>query len=159
MKIVGESQVKRLECSTFSERDEGLTIVGSSSHPSPLTATFLSKYTQPKSTMCGSSLKFMMVAEGEADVYPRFAPTCEWDTCASQIIVEEAGGAVLQAGKCSNKGDPLEDWKEKLKSLQPVVYNKKDLLNPFFVVFGKRENSSEAPLACEPDSWFKTIFG
>ena len=91
-KVVGENEVKRLECTKFSERDQGLTIVGSSSHPSQITATFLSKFSEPNSVMVGSSLKFMMVAEGDAAIYPRFAPTCEWDTCASQIIVEEAGG-------------------------------------------------------------------
>jgi 3'(2'), 5'-bisphosphate nucleotidase len=42
-----------------------------------------------------------MVAEGKAHIYPRMAPTCEWDTAAADIIVREAGGAVLQAGKCS----------------------------------------------------------
>lgn len=61
-----------------------------------------------------------MVAEGEADVYPRFAPTMEWDTAAAQIIVEEAGGKVL-----------IKD------SDQSVHYNKPNLLNPFFIVLGK----------------------
>ena len=51
------------------------------------------------------------VAEGKAHLYPRLAPTSEWDTAASHIIVTEAGGIVLQAGKCDNKGKALEDWK------------------------------------------------
>lgn len=51
------------------------------------------------------------VAEGEAHVYPRLAPTCEWDTAAAHAIVEEAGGVVLQAGRCDGKGTLLEDWK------------------------------------------------
>ena len=53
----------------------------------------------------------MQVAEGKAHLYPRLAPTSEWDTCASHIIVLEAGGIVLQAGNCDNVGKPLENWK------------------------------------------------
>ena len=60
-----------------------------------------------------------MVAEGEADLYPRFAPTMEWDTAAAQIIVEEAGGKVI-----------IE------RSDSPVLYNKENLLNPHFLVIG-----------------------
>lgn len=51
------------------------------------------------------------VAEGIAHVYPRLAPTCEWDTAAAHAIVEEAGGVVLQAGLCDSTGQLLEDWK------------------------------------------------
>ena len=69
-----------------------------------------------------------MVAEGAAHVYPRLAPTSEWDTCAAQAIVECAGGEVLQydGGKACDAGNP-------------VVYGKEHPLNPFFVVYGKRE--------------------
>ena len=69
-----------------------------------------------------------MVAEGAAHVYPRLAPTSEWDTCAAQAIVECAGGEVLQhaGGKACDPG-------------KPVAYNKPEALNPFFVVYGKRE--------------------
>jgi 3'(2'), 5'-bisphosphate nucleotidase len=65
----------------------------------------------------GSSLKFCLIAEGRADVYPRFGPTMEWDTAAGQAIVEQAGGRVLRAG-----------------SQEPLSYNKEDLLNPSFIV-------------------------
>jgi 3'(2'), 5'-bisphosphate nucleotidase len=64
----------------------------------------------------GSSLKLCLIAEGVADIYPRLAPTMEWDTAAGQAIVEYSGGAVLQAD-----------------SGLPVVYNKEDLLNPWFI--------------------------
>ena len=66
----------------------------------------------------GSSLKFIKVAEGNADLYPRMAPTCEWDTAAAHAIVEGAGGSVSD---------------DNGKSL---VYGKKNILNPFFVVKG-----------------------
>jgi hypothetical protein len=51
------------------------------------------------------------VAEGTAHIYPRMAACHEWDTAAAHVIVEEAGGAVLQAGLCDGNGRPLEDWK------------------------------------------------
>ena len=58
-----------------------------------------------------------MVAEGKADVYPRFGPTMEWDTAASQVIVEQSGGRVINA-----------------KTRKPLKYNKENLLNPWFIV-------------------------
>lgn len=67
----------------------------------------------------GSSLKFCRIAEGQADFYPRLAPTAEWDTAAAQAVVEGAGGRVL-------------DW-----SFRPLTYNQKDSLeNPHFMVIG-----------------------
>ena len=66
----------------------------------------------------GSSLKFCLVAEGTADVYPRLGPTMEWDTAAAQCVVEEAGGQVLD------------------RDGKPLRYNKPDLHNPWFVVGG-----------------------
>ena len=65
----------------------------------------------------GSSLKLCMVAEGEADIYPRLAPTMEWDTAAADAIVRESGKMTYQ-----------------FENELPVVYNKIDLLNPWFVV-------------------------
>ena len=65
----------------------------------------------------GSSLKFCLVAEGTADVYPRFAPTMEWDTAAGQAICEAVGLQVI-----SKETD------------QPLLYNKENLLNPWFIV-------------------------
>ena len=71
-------------------------------------------------------------------MYPRLAPTCEWDTAAAHAIVMEAGGVVLQAGACDSTGAALEDWKQALEKQLPVVYNKEHPLNPYFVVYGKR---------------------
>jgi len=68
----------------------------------------------------GSSLKICLVAEGIADVYPRFAPTMEWDTAAGHAIIKGAGGDVINI----NKREPLE-------------YNKEQLINPPFIVFMK----------------------
>lgn len=72
----------------------------------------------------GSSLKLCLVAEGEADIYPRLAPTMEWDTAAAQAVVEAAGGVVLDA------------------EFEPMRYNTKDdLLNPYFYVIGDQSFS------------------
>jgi len=73
-------------------------------------------------TNMGSSLKLCLIAEGEADLYPRLAPTSEWDTAAAQAVVEAAGGKVVDI---------------ELKALR---YNTKDnILNPFFYVIGDTE--------------------
>lgn len=61
-----------------------------------------------------------MIAEGSADVYPRIGKTMEWDTAAPQIIIEEAGGSLLQ-----------------LESRLPLFYNKADLSNPDFIAAGR----------------------
>jgi len=98
-----------------------LTIVASRSHLNDETIDFISKLDvkngETKLVSKGSSLKFCLVAEGLADIYPRFAPTCEWDTAAAQAIVEFAGGSVVDAVTNS-----------------PLSYNKQNLLNPSFVV-------------------------
>ena len=133
-----DAPARRIHVQEFSKDSEGLTIVGSASHSSVATTEFVSQYKNPVFQQLGSSLKLLMVAEGAAHIYPRLAPTCEWDTAAAHAIVTEAGGVVLQAGACDSKGAPLEDWKEALSKEAPVVYNKEHPLNPYFVVYGKR---------------------
>ncbi len=96
-----------------------LKTVASRSHMSPETEEFLNWLEDPEIVSKGSSLKLLMVASGEADIYPRFGPTMEWDTAAAHIVVEEAGGQVVHTD---------------LKT--PISYNKQNLLNPFFVVMG-----------------------
>jgi 3'(2'), 5'-bisphosphate nucleotidase len=72
----------------------------------------------PELRNIGSALKLCLVAEGQADLYPRLAPTSEWDTAAAQAVVEAAGGAVLQLGGA------------------PLAYSKDNILNPEFVAIG-----------------------
>ena len=67
----------------------------------------------------GSSLKILWIAENRADVYPRLAPTMEWDTCAAHAILRACGGKLVIYHE-EHKGEEL-------------VYNKKDLLNPYFI--------------------------
>jgi 3'(2'), 5'-bisphosphate nucleotidase len=122
----GYDSFKTIQPKVFSEDDSGLTLVASASHNTPETDAFIAKFKNPKRVSKGSSLKLLMVAEGTAHIYPRLAPTSEWDTCAAQAIVECAGGKVLQA----EGGQPCEAGK-------PVRYNKENILNPHFIVYGK----------------------
>lgn len=76
-------------------RGEKLRIVGSRSHGAEEMEAWLATLTEPYEFLgVGSSLKFCRVAQGLADIYPRFGPTCQWDTAAAQCIVEKAGGTV-----------------------------------------------------------------
>jgi 3'(2'), 5'-bisphosphate nucleotidase len=73
-----------------------LRVVGSRSHASAETAAYLLRLGPQVMTGIGSSLKFCLVAEGKADLYPRFGPTSEWDTAAGQALLEAAGGQVTR---------------------------------------------------------------
>ena len=75
-------------------RPEDAVAVASRSHRSPETDEFLAAHQVTHCISAGSSLKFCLVATGEADIYPRFGPTMEWDTAAGQSILEAAGGSV-----------------------------------------------------------------
>ena len=110
---------QKLSASAFSFKDNALNIVCSRSHLNPKTQEFVDKFNQPSLVPKGSSLKFTIIAKGEAHLYPRLAPTMEWDTAAAQIVLEEAGGQVLNA-----------------ETNTPLRYNKKELLNPHFIAYG-----------------------
>jgi 3'(2'), 5'-bisphosphate nucleotidase len=73
----------------------GVRAVGSRSHMDPTTEKFVRELKVSEMHPAGSSLKFCLVARGDADVYPRFAPTMEWDTAAGHAILSAAGGCVL----------------------------------------------------------------
>jgi len=77
--------------------EQGLTALVSRSHANPATEAFLAKLPVIERIEAGSSLKFCKVAEGLADVYPRFGPTMEWDTAAGDAVLRAAGGLVLDA--------------------------------------------------------------
>jgi 3'(2'), 5'-bisphosphate nucleotidase len=82
--------------------DDGLTVVASRSHMDKATEDYLKTCTVNTLTSAGSSLKFCLIAKGEADLYPRFGRTMEWDTGAGQAVLEAAGGKV-----CTVDGAPL----------------------------------------------------
>lgn len=128
-----------IECASFESSADGLTLVGSATHNNSATQDFVNHFRNPSFTQLGSSLKLMLVAEGKAHIYPRLAPTSEWDTAAAHAIVEQAGGCVLQAGDCDDSGNPIAgvDWQRELAKEQSLVYNKRSSKNPMFVVYGK----------------------
>ena len=109
----------KLEAATFSMTDKNLNLVCSRSHLNEETQTFVDQFEEPNLVATGSSLKFLILAKGEAHIYPRLAPTMEWDTGAAQIILEEAGGRVINN-----------------ETNKPLSYNKQNLLNPFFIAYG-----------------------
>ncbi len=76
---------------------QGLTALMSRSHTDPATEAFVAKLPVKERRQLGSSLKFCMVAEGQADVYPRFGQTMEWDTAAGDAVLRAAGGIVVDA--------------------------------------------------------------
>lgn len=100
---------------------EKYVVVGSRSHMSPETEDFVSdlksKHSEIDIVSMGSSLKICLVAEGIADVYPRFAPTMEWDTAAGHAIAKYAGKILID-----------------YKTNQEMLYNREELLNNWFVV-------------------------
>jgi len=101
--------------------DRPFTIIGSRSHATPELKAFVEdkrkEHGEVEFISAGSSLKLCLVAEGRADIYPRTGPTMEWDTAAGQAIAENAGCKVMQ-----------------YETNEPLIYNKENLLNPWFVV-------------------------
>lgn len=133
--IVGEGAFKTVDSERCSIRtrnleqrlqeSQAIEVVASINHCNDATNKIISdlesNIAKVSRRSIGSSLKFCLLAEGVADVYPRMAPTCEWDTAAAQAVLEAAGGAVYQL------------------NLTPLKYNTKDnLLNPYFIACGDK---------------------
>jgi len=112
-----ENGVAGSETSIFVSGDGPMNIVASRSHGHAALAGVRKSFNVAADVSVGSSFKFCMVAKGDARFYPRFAPTCEWDTAAGQAVLEAAGGVVLAID-----GAPLSYGKTENK-----------FLNPFFV--------------------------
>ena len=101
----------------INENEEGLRVVVSRSHMSEETSEYINKLTRPELISCGSSLKFLYIADNKADIYPRFGPTMEWDTAAAHSIL-----------------NALEIHVINLDSGRELSYNKENLLNPYFII-------------------------
>ena len=119
--------LRRLEAGAWSEDiaisvrradPERPTIVASKSHRNPATEAYLAQYPGADTAAAGSSLKFCLVASGQADLYPRLGPTMEWDTAAGDAVLRAAGGDVLAPGG------------------RPLLYCKPEFRNGFFVARG-----------------------
>lgn len=113
----------------------GLTVLVSRSHPSPELETFLADTLVAERITAGSALKFCLVAEGNADLYPRFNFTREWDTAAGQAVLEGAGGSVLTL-----------DGKR-------LAVNKPQLENSSFVASAQPLGTPSASRAGHEESW------
>lgn len=102
-----------------------LRVVASRSHLSPETEKFIMNLEKKTGEVVlksyGSSLKLCMVADGSADIYPRLGPTMEWDTAASHAVAVFAGCEIINA-----------------ETGKALTYNKKDLLNPWFIVYNEK---------------------
>jgi len=113
----------KLPIQTNEAPEKSLVIVASKSHLSEETQEFIDLIARSTEHVTriskGSSLKLVMVAEGVADIYPRLAPTMEWDTGAADAVVREAGKMSYQYDNNQSQG---------------MVYNKENLLNPWFVI-------------------------
>lgn len=122
-----EQLVEASERMPISQARNQFVVVASRSHLSPETETYIADLKKQHGNVemisSGSSIKICLVAEGNADVYPRFAPTMEWDTAAGHAIARAAGMEMYQAEKN-----------------EPLRYNKENLLNPWFIVEPKREH-------------------
>lgn len=98
--------------------NSALMVVASKSHRDQATDDYINKYAVKDSKSAGSSLKFCLVATGEADIYPRVGRTMEWDTAAGHAVLAGAGGQVVRFDDHS-----------------PLTYGKQDYANPFFIAF------------------------
>lgn len=116
-----EELIRAAQRLPIEKQHEGFVVVASRSHLSGETEAYIDLLLKDHPDLslisAGSSMKLCRVAEGSADVYPRFAPTMEWDTAAGDAIVRAAGGEVVDTVRH-----------------QPLVYNKADLRNPDFIV-------------------------
>ena len=98
---------------------EGWHVVVSRSHLDPATKEWIARHRVAEHRPAGSSLKFCLVAEGEADVYPRLGPTMDWDTAAGHAVLAAAGGSVMDLDG------------------RPMQYGKPDFRNGSFIAWGK----------------------
>lgn len=121
------STVKKIKCNN---KIRPFTIVGSRSHSNNETETYIKILEQKQGPLSfismGSSLKICLVAEGKASVYPRLAPTMEWDIAAAYSIAKKAGCLFHQFDPTSIENSAI-----------PMEFNKEDLLNPYFIVSAK----------------------
>jgi 3'(2'), 5'-bisphosphate nucleotidase len=110
----------RINVNQFTLNDKGLKVLASRSHLDQKTKAYIDVLKEPQIIYKGSAIKFISIATGEADYYPRMLNIMEWDTAAGQIIIEESGGSLVDAD-----------------SGLKLSYNKPSLLNPYFIAAGQ----------------------
>lgn len=107
--------VETINVSTPRSAPQALRVIASKSHLNHETSEFIARLGATELVQAGSSLKFCRIAEGQADIYPRLAPTAEWDTAAAQAVLEAAGGYVVDTAGVR------------------LRYGKADIRNPHFI--------------------------
>lgn len=127
------SSVTTIESSSLNIAGDPVRIVASRSHRGELLDGMLglieSELGKIELVSMGSSLKICLLAEGKADIYPRLAPTCEWDTAAAHAVLSAAGGDIVDT------------------EFRPLLYNQKaEMLNPHFLAIGDMEYPWQALL-------------
>ena len=122
--ISGDNGTKSEKISVSNDSHKNLKIVSSRSHPSGSLKLLLDNLDDVEVVGIGSSLKFCLIAKGEADCYPRFGPTSEWDTAAGEVIAKAAGATVVNLNN------------------QELLYNSQNegYLNPYFLVSNSIKN-------------------
>ena len=116
-KIIGKEKKQLNKRKKIDQGEKNLRVIVSRSHLNEDTTQYIKKLNDPQLISCGSSLKFLYIADNKADIYPRFGPTMEWDTAAAHSILKALDIMVTN----------LEDKRE-------LSYNKKNLLNPYFLI-------------------------
>nr|WP_153215314.1 3'(2'),5'-bisphosphate nucleotidase CysQ [Tritonibacter litoralis] len=120
---IGETKVLKVADSD----NDALMVVASKSHRDQATDDYINKYNVKDSKSAGSSLKFCLVATGEADIYPRVGRTMEWDTAAGHAVLLGAGGKVVR-----------------FDNHEPLEYGKEGYANPFFIAYAPGVELKEA---------------
>jgi 3'(2'), 5'-bisphosphate nucleotidase len=115
-----EAAPQRLAIQTRKRPTNGSRVLVSRSHLDPATDAYIDRLPDPQRVSCGSALKFGLLAEGSADLYPRLSPTSAWDVAAGHAVLVAAGGSMLMPG-----GEPLP-------------YRQPGFLIPAFIAFGDR---------------------
>lgn len=118
--LTPEGDKIELKSDAFSWKSDHLRFITSRSHMNEKTSTLIQGFKDPVLLQRGSAIKFAWLARGDADIYPKIGLTMEWDTAAGQVLLEEAGGQVVE-----------------FTTKEPLKYNKQKLYNPHFLAFGK----------------------
>ncbi|TVR79805.1 MAG: 3'(2'),5'-bisphosphate nucleotidase [Saprospirales bacterium] len=117
--VNNRGKVRKLSASLFSRQDRELNFICSPTQKIDEIDHYFQKFEKPKIQFRGGTIKFLLLADGKAHIYPCNKIINEWDTAAGQVILEESGGLVLRADND-----------------QPLKYNKTELKNPPFIAYG-----------------------
>ncbi|MGB4960070.1 MAG: 3'(2'),5'-bisphosphate nucleotidase CysQ [Saprospiraceae bacterium] len=119
---IKDQYTTKLKVSTYSPDESGIRVAASRSYMDDETQSYIDVLSKPKIIRLGSALKFVSIAKGDTDYYPRMIHIREWDIAAGQVIIEEAGGQLTDA-----------------HTGQPLTYNKDTMVTPHFIASGQTQ--------------------